>query len=101
MDRQLDRLAGWSEVQQWCRSLASKLGFADVDDWNVLVLDHVLDAVLHGDREERDKVDEQDGPEYRNVEEWEEGTEERYQKCSRRREPRQITIDRSRQIDHD
>jgi hypothetical protein len=67
--------------------LASKLGLADIDNRNVLVLDHVKNAVLHGDGEEGNKVNQKNGPEYRNIEEREEGTQERYQKCANRSKP--------------
>ena len=47
-------------------STSSKTLFTKVK-WDVLVSDHVLNLSPHGERKERDKVDNQDGPKDGNV----------------------------------
>lgn len=47
----------------------------------------MLDLALHRDAEERDKVHDQDGPEYRHVEEIEERTNQTDERALRHRKP--------------
>ncbi|OIF92417.1 hypothetical protein A7N06_19405 [Acinetobacter baumannii] len=47
----------------------------------------MLDLALHRDAEERDKVHDQDGPEYRHVEEIEERTNQTDERALRHRQP--------------
>jgi len=47
-----------------------------MSEWDILVLYHVTYLFLHGDKEEYNKVHNKDGPEYRNIEEIKESTEE-------------------------
>lgn len=44
-------------------------------EWQVSVLDHVLNLSLHGDPEEHDEIHDEDGPEDRDIEEVEESAE--------------------------
>ncbi|KAJ8533331.1 hypothetical protein ON010_g13923 [Phytophthora cinnamomi] len=81
------RTVGWLAGSRLFGVLLALVDLLAVVPRDVVVLPHVLDLALHGERKEHDEVDEQDGPEHGHVEGAAERHEQRHDGGLERRVP--------------
>lgn len=63
-------LLSWfcSVIHRFMKSILTAVLLLTDVQWDILVLDHMLDLSSHSEEEQNNEVDQQDRPEYRNIE---------------------------------